>query len=92
MNLTLPPQKINYITVFSNIDQSKINFKNDFVSKSVCERLNHELDANSDENYSILETAITDSMNANLEKKIAKLNRRKHTQKKLDYIWYIKFS
>ena len=86
MNLTLPPQKINYITVFSNSDQSKINFKNDFESKSVYERLNHELDANPDENYSILETAISDSMNAHLEKKIVKFNRRKH--KKDPWITY----
>ena len=58
--------------------QSKINFKNDFESKSVYDRLNHELDANPDENYSIIETAISDSMNAHLEKKIVKFNRRKH--------------
>ena len=69
MNLTLPPQKINYITVFSNSDQSKINFKNDFESKIVYARLNHELDANPDENYSIFETAISDSMNVHIEKK-----------------------
>ena len=50
MNLALPPQKITYITVFSNSDQSKIIFKNDFESNSVCDRLNHELDANPDEN------------------------------------------
>ena len=86
MNLTLPPQKINYITVFSNSDQSKINFKNDFESKSVYDRLNHELGANPDENYSILETTISDSMNAHLEKKIVKFNRRKH--KKDPWITY----
>ena len=86
MNLTLPPQKINYITVFSNSDQSKINFKNDFESKSVYDRLNHELDANPDENYSILETAISDSMNAHLEKKIVKFNGSKH--KKDPWITY----
>ena len=86
MNLTLPPQKINYITVFPNSDQSKINLKNDFESKSIYDRLNHELDANPDENYSILETAISDSMNAHLEKKIVKFNRRKH--KKDPWITY----
>ena len=68
MNLALPPQKVNYITVYSNSDRSKLNFKNDFEAKRVYDRLNHELDANPDENYSILETAITDSMNAHLEK------------------------
>ena len=72
--------------MFSNSDQSKINFKNDFESKSVYDRLNHELDANPDENYSILETAISDSMNAHLEKKIVKFNRRKH--KKDPWITY----
>ena len=69
MNLALPPQKINYITVFSNRRQPNINFKNNFESKSVDDRLNHELDANPDENYSIFETAITDSMTSHLENK-----------------------
>ena len=78
MNLALPLQKVNYITVYSNSDRSKLNFKNDFEAKRVYDRLNHELDANPDENYSILETAITDSMSAHLEKKIVKFNRRKH--------------
>ena len=64
--------------MYSNIDRSKLNFKNDFEAKRVYDRLNHDLDANPDENYSILETAITDSMNAHLEKKIVKFNRRKH--------------
>ena len=75
MNLALPPQKMNYITVYSNSDRSKLNFKNDFEAKRVYDRLNHELDANPDKNYSILETAITDSMNAHIEKKIVKFNR-----------------
>ena len=86
LNITLPPQNINYITVFSNIDQSKINFKRVFESKSVYDRLNHELDVNPDENYSILETAISDSMNAHLEKKIVKCNGRKY--KKDPWITY----
>ena len=47
---------------------------------------------NPDENYSILETAISDSMNAHLEKKIVKFNRRKHKKGPLDHIWYIEFS
>ena len=42
MNLTLPPQKINYITVFSNNDQSKIKFKNDFESKSDLMKINRD--------------------------------------------------
>ena len=67
MNLALPPQKVDYITVYSNSDQSKINFKNDFEAKRQYDRLNHELDANPDENYSILDTAITDTMNDHLE-------------------------
>ena len=86
MNLALPPQKVNYITVYSNNNRSKLNFKNDFEVKRVYDRLNQELDANPYENYYILETAITDSMNAHLEKKIVKFNRRKH--KKDPWITY----
>ena len=67
--------------MFPNSDQSKINFKNDFESNSVCDGSNHELDTNPDENYSISATAITDSMNAHLEKN-SKVQQKK-TQKKI---------
>ena len=97
MNLTLPPQKINYITVFSNSDQSKINFKNDFESKSVYDRLNHELDANPDENYSILESAISDMhqlviFERSPREKNSKVQQKKTQRRPLDHIWYIEFS
>ena len=92
MNLALPPQKVNYITVYSNNNRSKLNLKNDFEVKRVYDRLNQELDANPYENYSIFETAITDSMNAHLEKKNSKIQQEKTQKRPLDYIWYIKFS
>ena len=46
--------------------------------KNIYERLNKDLNADPNENYAMLEAAITESMNAHLEKKIVKLNRKKH--------------
>ena len=42
--------------------------------------LNKEPDANPNENYSILDTANTDSMNTHLTKNEVKFNRTKHTR------------
>ena len=80
MEFVIPPNKtyMYYITVFSNSDQAKQNFKNDFESKNIYGILNKELNANFNENYSIFETASIDSMNTHLTKKEVKFNRRKH--------------
>ena len=78
MDLVKPPNKTYYITVFSNSNETKQNFKNDLESKNIYNILNKEPNANPNENYSILETAIIDSMNAHLTKKEVKFNRRKH--------------
>ena len=40
--------------------------------------LNKEPNANPNESYLILQTAITDSMNTHLTKKVIKFNRKKH--------------
>ena len=64
--------------MFSNSDQAKQKFKNDFESKNIYDILIKEPNANPNENYSILETAIIVSMNTHLTKKEVKFNRRKH--------------
>ena len=66
MNVVLPPQKTVYVTVFSNSDQSKQNFKNDFEAKKIYAR-NTEPDVNPNKNYCILETAIIESMSNHLQ-------------------------
>ena len=78
MDFVIPQNKTYYMTVFSNSDQTKQNFKNDFESKNIYDILNKEPNANPNENYSILETAIIDSMNTQLTKKEVKCNRIKH--------------
>ena len=78
MDLVIPPNKTYYITVFSNSDQTKQNFKNDLESKNIYDKLNKEPNANPNENYLILQTAITDSMKTHLTKKVIKFNRKKH--------------
>ena len=78
MDLVIPENKTYYITVFSNSDQTKQNFKNDLESKNIYDMLNKEPNANPNENYLILQTAITDSMKTHLTKKVIKFNRKKH--------------
>ena len=78
LNVVLPPQRTVYVTIFSNSEYSIQSFKNDFECKNIYERLNKFLNADPNKNYAILEAAITESMNAHLEKKIVKFNRKKH--------------
>ena len=78
MDLVIPPNKTYYITVFSNSDQTKQNFKNDLESKNIYDMLNKEPNANPNENYLILQTEITVSMKTHLTKKVIKFNRKKH--------------
>ena len=80
MDLVIPPNKTYYITVFSNSDQTKKNFKNDLESKNIYDMLNKESNANPNENYLILQTANTDSMKTHLTKKVMKFNRKRHQQ------------
>ena len=58
IDFVIPQNRTYYITVFSNRNQTKQNFKNGFESKNIYEILNKEPNANPNENYSILETAI----------------------------------
>ena len=78
LNVVLPPQRTVYVTIFSSSEHSIQSFKNDFQCKNIYERLNKDLNADPNENYAMLEAAITESMNAHLEKKIVKFNRKKH--------------
>ena len=78
MDLVIPPNKTYNITVFSNSDQTKQNFKNDLESKNIYDMLNKEPNANPNENYLIPQTAISDSMKTHLTKKVIKFNRKKH--------------
>ena len=78
LNVVLPPQRTVYVTIFSNSEHSIQSFKNDFECKNIYEKLNKDLNADPNKNYAMLEAAITESMNAHLEKKIVKFNRKKH--------------
>ena len=78
INQTLPSNKTNYITIYSNIAESKIFFRNDNASKSVYEKLNKDINCDPNKNYIILENEITKSMESHMNKKTVKFNRRKH--------------
>ena len=73
MYVILSPQKTIYVTVFSNSDQSKQNFKNDFEAKKIYGKLNTVPDANPNEKYCILEAAIIESVSNHIQEKVVKL-------------------
>ena len=54
--------------------------------------LNKELNANPNENYLILQTAITDSIKTHLTKKVVKFNRKMHKRDPwtMDDLWHPK--
>ena len=76
--LILPHTKTRYITIYSNSEEAKNNFKNDIISKNIFDRLNKNLTNNPNENYNILEEEISNSLEIHMNKKTVKFNRRKH--------------
>ena len=82
---TLPANKTNYITIYSNSAELKSNFRNDIASKNIYEKLNKDIHCNPNENYNILESEIIKSMEPHMDKKTVK-------ERTLDYIWYFTFS
>ena len=78
INLTIPPDKTKYITIYSNTVESKINFKNNISSKDIYNKLDNNLHADPNLNYNILEKEIIKSMETHMQKKTVKFNRRKH--------------
>ena len=69
IDFVIPQNKTYYITVFSNSNQTKQNFKHDFESRHICDILNKKPNVNPNKNYAIFETAIIDCMNTHLTKK-----------------------
>ena len=85
MNVVLLPQKTVYVTVFSNSDQSKQKFKNDFQAKKIYAKLNTVPDANPNGNYCILKTGTIESISNHLQEKVVKFNKTK--KHKRDPFW-----
>ena len=80
INQTLPENKTNYVTIYSNSAESKKNFRNDIASKHIYEKLDKDIHCNSNENYNILESEIIKSMESHMNKKTIQFNRSKHTR------------
>ena len=76
--LILPHTKTRYITIYSNREEAKNNFKNYISSKNIFDKLNKNLTNNPNENYNILEEEISKSLEIHMNKKTVKFNRRKH--------------
>ena len=78
--LILPHTKTRYITIYSNSEEAKNNFKNDISFKNIFDKLNKNLTNNPNENYNILEEEISNSLEIQFEQKTVKFNRRKHNR------------
>ena len=59
--LTLLPTKTRYITIYSNSEEAKNNFKNNIPSINIFNKLNKNLTNNPNKNYNILEEDIGNS-------------------------------
>ena len=62
INQTLPSNKTKYITIYSNSEESKMNFRNDIASKNIYEKIIKDVHCNQNENDNILESEIIKSM------------------------------
>ena len=67
INQTLPANKTNYITIYSNNAESKNNFRNDIASKNIYEKLYKDIHCNPNENYNILESEIIKLMESHID-------------------------
>ena len=67
--LILPHTKTRYITIYSNSEEAKNNFKNEISSKNIFDKLNKNLTDNPNENYNILEEEISNSLEIHMNKK-----------------------
>ena len=70
--LILPHTKTRYITIYSNSEEAKNNFKNDISSKNIFDKLNKNLTNNPNENYNILEEEISNSLEIHMNKQDAR--------------------
>ena len=61
--------KTRYITIYSNSEEAKNNFKNDIFYKNIFDKLNKNLTNNPNEIYNILEEEISNSLEIHMNKK-----------------------
>ena len=67
--VTLPTTETRYITIYSNSEEAKNNFKNNISSKIIFDKLNKNIMNNPNKNYNILEEEISNSLEIHMNKK-----------------------
>ena len=86
-----PPSKSKYITVYNDSDASKENFRMHINSLNLYATLDNNIYSDPNRNYEIIESAISNSMNIYLTKKVGTFNKKKTQKRTLVYLWYSKF-
>ena len=73
-----PRIRTKYITIYPNDDNSKKKFIEHFMQQNIYDSLSKDMSNDPNNNYNVLLDAITKSMNACLQKKVVKFNKKKH--------------
>ncbi len=75
---SIPHTRIKYITIRTNDEQSKLEFRASFQNKDVYNKLNKNLNSDPNNNYEILENAMLETTQQCLPVRVVKFNKRKH--------------
>ena len=75
----LPKVNIKYITIKTNTDEARKLFKETFINKRVFEHLDKDIHiADPNQNYNVLENALTESYSACFPERVVRFNKKKH--------------
>ena len=75
----LPKVNVKYITIKTNTDEARKLFKETFINKRVFEHLDTDIHiADPNQNYNVLENALTESYSACFPERVVRFNKKKH--------------
>ena len=75
----LPKVNVKYITIKTNTDEARKLFKETFINKRVFEHLDPDIHvADPNQNYNVLENALTESYSACFPERVVRFNKKKH--------------
>ena len=75
----LPKVNVKYLTIKTNTDEARKLFKETFINKRVFEHLDTDIHiADPNQNYNVLENALTESYSACFPERVVRFNKKKH--------------
>ena len=75
----MPIVNVKYITIKTNTDEARKLFKETFINKTNFEHLDTDIHvADPNQNYNVLENALTESYSACFPERVVRFNKKKH--------------